>query len=83
MEIRLQPRACRDRVQGERGGVIAIQLKAPPVDGAANAALLRFVAAQLGVQRSAVELVRGSTGRNKWIRVEGWSGDQIRAALLS
>lgn len=81
--IRLQPRASRDRVQGKRGEAIAIQLKAPPVDGAANTALLCFVAERLGVNRSAVELVRGSTSRSKWIRVEGWTVDQVRAALLS
>ncbi len=84
--IRLQPRASRDQVQGVRGvrgGAIAIQLKAPPVDGAANAALLRFLAERLGVNRAAVELVRGSTSRSKWIRVEGWTADQVRAVLLS
>ena len=81
--IRLQPRASRDRIQGERGGAVAIQLKAPPVDGAANAALLRFLAAQLKVPPASVQLVRGTTSRSKWIRVEGWSADQVRAALLA
>lgn len=81
--IRLQPRASRDQVQGVRGGAIAIQLKAPPVDGAANTALLLFVAERLGVNRAAVELVRGSTSRFKWIRVKGWTADQVRAVLLS
>lgn len=83
MSIRLQPRASCDRLQGERGGALAIQLKASPVDGAANAALLRFLAGELGVPLSAVELVRGATSRSKWIRVQGWSGDQVRAALLA
>jgi uncharacterized protein (TIGR00251 family) len=81
--IRLQPRASCDRLQGERGGALAIQLKAPPVDGEANAALLRFLAGTLGVPLSAVELVRGATSRSKWIRVQGWSGDQVKAALLA
>jgi len=81
--IRLQPRASRDQVQGERDGAIAIQLKAPPVDGEANAALLRFVARQLGVARTRVELVRGTTGRSKWIRVQGCSAEAVKAALLA
>jgi uncharacterized protein (TIGR00251 family) len=80
--IRLQPRAGCDRIQGERAGALVIQLKAAPVDGAANAALLRFLADQLGVPAASVELVRGATSRSKWIRVQGWSGDQVRAALL-
>jgi uncharacterized protein (TIGR00251 family) len=80
--IRVQPRASRERVLGLRGEAIAIALKAPPVDGAANEALLKLIARQLKVSAAAVELVRGSTGRSKWIRVAGWSADQVRAALL-
>ncbi|WP_398325790.1 DUF167 domain-containing protein [Vulcanococcus sp.] len=81
--IRLQPRASRDRVLGLKGDVIAIALKAPPVEGAANAALLKLLARQLNVPLSAVELVRGATGRSKWIRVNGWSVEQVRVALLA
>jgi uncharacterized protein (TIGR00251 family) len=80
--IRVQPRASRERVLGLRGEAIAIALKAPPVDGAANEALLKLVARQLKVSAAAVGLVRGATGRSKWIRVSGWSADQVRAALL-
>ena len=80
--IRVQPRASREGVQGLRGEAIAIQLKAAPVDGAANAALLKLLARMLKVPLSSIELVRGATGRSKWIRVEGWTGNQVRAALL-
>ena len=80
--IRVQPRASRERVLGLRGEAIAIALQAPPVDGAANQALLKLIARQLKVSGAAVELVRGATGRSKWIRVAGWSADQVRAALL-
>lgn len=80
--IRVQPRASREGVQGVRGEAIAIQLKAAPVDGAANAALLKLLARVLKVPLSNIELVRGATGRSKWIRVEGWTGEQVRAALL-
>jgi uncharacterized protein len=81
--VRVQPRASADAVIGERQGAIAIRLKAPPVDGEANAALLRFVARRLGVAPRAVELVRGASSREKWIRVEGLSADAVRTALLS
>jgi uncharacterized protein (TIGR00251 family) len=81
--VRVQPRASADAVIGEREGAIAIRLKAPPVDGQANAALLRFLARTLGVAPTAVELVRGATGRQKWIRVAGLSAEAVRAALLA
>ena len=81
--LRVQPRASADAVVGEREGVIAIRLKAPPVDGQANAALLRFLARKLGVAPTAVQLVRGATGRQKWIRVAGLSAEAVRAALLA
>ena len=81
--IRLQPRASRDQVQGLRDGAIAIQLKAPPVDGEANAALLRFVARALSVRPSGVVLVRGQTSRLKWIQVEGFTAQDLQAQLLA
>lgn len=81
--IQVLPRTSRDAVVGERQGAIAIRLKAPPVEGAANAALCRFLAKQLGVPSSAVTLVRGARSRHKWIAVEGWSAETVRAALLS
>ncbi|NDG74035.1 MAG: DUF167 domain-containing protein [Synechococcaceae bacterium WB8_1B_136] len=80
--IRVLPRSSRDQVLGEREGAIAIKLKAPPVDGQANAALLGFVARQLGVPPRDVQLVRGASSRNKWIQVQGYSADDLRAALL-
>jgi uncharacterized protein (TIGR00251 family) len=83
LAIRVQPRASRDQVLGLRGEAIAIALKAPPVDGAANAALLKLLARKLQLPLAAVELVRGATGRSKWIRVAGWSADQVRAVLLA
>lgn len=82
VSIRLQPRSSRDQVLGERDGAIAIKLQAPPVDGEANAALLRFVARRLGVPPRDVTLVRGATSRSKWIAVQGRSAAQVRAALL-
>jgi uncharacterized protein (TIGR00251 family) len=85
--IWLQPRGSRDQVVGLRQGAtvgeaaIAIKLQAPPVDGAANAALVRFVAKRLGVPASAVQLLRGHTSRHKQIAVEGWTAAAVREAL--
>lgn len=81
LKIRVQPRAKRDEVVGERDGVIVIRLKAPPVDGKANAALTAFVAKAAGVPRSRVEIVRGATSRQKVIRVSGVAERELRRAL--
>jgi uncharacterized protein (TIGR00251 family) len=80
--IWLQPRGSRNQVVGERQEAVVIKLQAPPVEGAANAALLRFVADQLRVPLGAVQLLRGHSSRLKQLRVEGWSAADVRQALL-
>jgi uncharacterized protein (TIGR00251 family) len=82
LAIRVIPRAPRTRVDGERGGAILIRLAAPPVDGAANAALIAFVAETLGVPRRAVTIVTGENARDKRVRIEGMDEAAARAALL-
>ncbi|MCS5698170.1 DUF167 domain-containing protein [Cyanobium sp. FGCU-52] len=80
--LRIRPRSGVDVVVGEREGAIEIRLQAPPVDGAANEALRRFVAQRLGVAPRAVTIVRGFTGRHKSITVDGMAAAGVRAALL-
>jgi uncharacterized protein (TIGR00251 family) len=82
LTVRLQPRARRDEVVGERDGVIVIRVSAPPVDGKANAALCRLIAKKAGVAPSRVEIVRGHTAREKVVRVEGLDAAALRAALM-
>jgi uncharacterized protein (TIGR00251 family) len=71
IEVRLQPRASRDEVLGMRDGVLHARVSAPPVEGQANRALCRLIAARAGVAPSRVEIVRGERGRSKLVRVEG------------
>jgi uncharacterized protein (TIGR00251 family) len=80
--VRVQPRARRDEVVGERAGAIVIRLTAPPVDGKANAALCAFVARRLKVPASRVAVVRGQTSRDKVVRVEDVTETVARAGLL-
>jgi uncharacterized protein (TIGR00251 family) len=80
--IRLQPRARRDEVVGERAGAIVVRVTAPPVDGRANAALCAFVARAANVAPSRVTVVRGQTSRDKLVRVEGITHDVLQVALL-
>jgi hypothetical protein len=81
LSIRVQPRAKRDEVVGERAGAIVIRLKAPPVDGKANAALIDFIANAANLPRSRVEIVRGATAREKVVRVAGIAEKDLRRAL--
>jgi len=60
-------------------GSLHARVTAPPVEGAANQALLRLIAAELGVARRSVRLVAGAAGRQKLIVVEGMTGEEIVA----
>jgi uncharacterized protein (TIGR00251 family) len=82
LSVRLQPRARRDEVVGERAGAIVVRVTAPPVDGKANAALCAFVARAAGVPPSRVTIVRGQTSRDKVVRVDGVDEVFLRNALL-
>jgi hypothetical protein len=81
LTIHVQPRASRTEVAGRHGDAIKIRLKAPPVDGAANAELITFLAQQLGVSRSAVRIVRGETSRRKLVEVVDKAEEEVLARL--
>jgi uncharacterized protein len=81
IKVRVIPRARRDEIGGERGDLLLIRLTAPPVDGAANAALCRLVARRAGGPARRVSIVRGKTSRDKVVRVEGISGAELRASM--
>ena len=69
--VRLTPRGGSDRVEGVTDGVLTVRVSAPPVEGAANQALLRLIAAELDVPRRDVRLVAGAGGRSKLVVVDG------------
>jgi uncharacterized protein (TIGR00251 family) len=69
--VRVQPRASKSQLAGVMDGAVKVRLTAPPVDGEANQACLKFFARLFGVPQSSVELVSGHTGRNKTLRVRG------------
>lgn len=75
--VRVVPRSSRNQIVGVEGGVLKIKLTAPPVEGAANAALIEFVAEWLGVRRSTVSIVSGDKARNKIVRVSGVTREQV------
>jgi len=79
--VRVIPRASRSEIVGEMDGVVKVRLTSPPVDGAANAELIKLFAKKLGVARAAVEIVSGATARTKQMRVTGVSVEQLRHLL--
>jgi hypothetical protein len=81
LRVRVSPRASRDELVGERNGALVVRLTAPPVEGQANAALVRFLARHLGVAPSAVSVTRGAKGRDKVLLVAGARADDVRASL--
>ena len=70
LSLHIQPGAKRTEVAGVHGKALKIRLAAPPVDGKANAQLIRFLAAAFGVPARAVTLLRGETSREKTVRID-------------
>ena len=83
LAIRVQPRAKRTEVAGERDGAVVIRVNAPPVEGKANEAVRALIAKRVGVPKGAVQIVRGGGSRDKFVRIEGLSSDEARTRLLS
>ena len=71
LSVRIQPRASRNGIILMEGGGLKIRLTAPPVDGAANDALVRFLADTFALPKSQVEIVTGHTSRDKIVRISG------------
>jgi uncharacterized protein (TIGR00251 family) len=82
LRVRVQPRASRDALGGERDGALVVRLTAPPVEGAANEALARFLGKALGVAPSAVRVVTGASSRNKVVSVFGLDASCARERLF-
>lgn len=81
LAVWVQPRAARTEVAGHYGNAIKIRIAAPPVDGAANEELVRFLAKALSVPRGAVRLKSGAAGRRKILEVEGLELGEVEQRL--
>ena len=81
MSVKLQPRASANEVGAPLGNELRIKVTAPPVDAAANEALVRLLAERLDYPRSKVELVRGQTSRHKLVKLYGISVEEVLARL--
>ncbi len=79
--VQVAARARRAEIAGVQGDALKVKLTAPPVEGAANAALIDFLAKQFGVRRSAVAIVGGERSRNKTVRVAGVTRAELEKVL--
>lgn len=79
--VKVIPRASKNQIAGVEGEAIKIRLRAPPVDGQANKALIEFLADALNLPRANIEIVTGQTSRHKIVRVRGATAKQIEAKI--
>ncbi|WP_372742350.1 DUF167 family protein [Neptunomonas sp.] len=70
LSCQIQPKSSRDEIVGLHADSVKIRITAPPVDGKANAHLIKFLAKAFGVSRSAISIASGETGRKKVVRIE-------------
>ena len=83
VELRLQPKASRDRVVGEYAGKLKVAVTAPPEHGRANEALIKLLAGALGISKSCVSIIAGARSRDKTALVEGLSVDEAHQRISS
>src|SRR5512147_490866 len=81
--IKVHPRAKKDAITGTISDALKVALTAPPVEGKANEACIRFFAEFLRVPRSSVTIAAGETSRNKVVRVHGLTAAQVEERLQS
>ena len=82
LAVKLQPRASKNEIEGPLGNELKIKVTAPPVEAAANQALVDLLAEKLDCSRGAVRLVRGQTSRHKTVRITGLDAETILRRLL-
>lgn len=81
VNVKVIPRAKRDEIVGWQGDALKIRLNAPPIEGRANEALVKFLAKHLGIAAMNVEIVRGEISRHKVVRVRGLSITEFTTKL--
>jgi uncharacterized protein (TIGR00251 family) len=79
--VRVVPRASRSEIIGEHDGALKIRISSAPVDGAANAELIRLFAKHFGVSKSDVSILNGETSKNKRIKIANVSVSKVRELI--
>jgi hypothetical protein len=81
LKLHVTPRGSKNEIIGWRDDVICIKITAPPVDGAANSAIIKFIADALGVRKSQVKLVSGEKSREKVLKIIGVTQADIKSKI--
>jgi len=81
LRLHVTPRGSKNEIIGWRDDVLCVKITAPPVEGAANAAIVKFIADALKIRKSQVELVSGERSREKALRITGLTQEDIRARI--
>lgn len=81
LKLHVTPRGSKNEVTGWREDVLCVKITAPPVEGAANAAIVKFIADALGIRKSQVDMVSGEKSREKTLRISGLTIEDIRSRL--
>lgn len=81
LDLRVSPRASKNAIDGVRDGRLVVKVTAPPVDAAANEAVVALLADQFDVPKRQISIVLGATGRSKTVELAGVTADAIRARL--
>ncbi len=79
LDVYIQPKASRDQIQGWHAGELKIAITAPPVDGQANAHLIKFLSKQFKVAKSQITIIKGELGRHKTVQIDS---PKTRPAIL-
>jgi uncharacterized protein len=79
--VYIQPRASTTELDGTHDGLIKIRIAAPPVENAANLALIEFIARRLGIAKRCVRVVSGAASRRKMLEIDGVSTETVLATL--
>jgi len=79
--LKVKPRSSRERLGYDGNGELRLELRAPPVEGLANQACIRFFARELNLPQASVTIVSGHKSRHKLIRITGLPAEQALAAI--
>lgn len=81
LKLHVTPRGSKNEITGRRGDTLCVKITAPPVEGAANAAIIKFIADALGVRKSQIEIISGEKSREKTLKITGLSRGDLIARL--
>jgi len=82
ISLRVVPRASKNEVSGVINGALKIRLQAPPVEGKANKALIKFLAKKFDTPQRNIAILSGNINRNKRVHITGVTEEEVRAELI-